>query len=350
MPTLPLYSPADVPDASHRVLAPGGYETWHFHAESAGGDARLVAVLGVGSPIDVTYLRRYLQYRRRPTRCPPPVPAEHPFAHAAVYDGGRLLAEFTAHADPSDFAASPHEPAVKVAGNEFVRERDGSLSLRLRGVASRGASSLSAQLVFRPLLPHPPWETSRLGQHISPALHRWVIAAPRCDVSGTVALTPGGDGSRGGAREIDFRGRGYHDHCYGTAPLAGALRRWAVGHAFLGDATYAFHVARPLERALPDDVQWIRCDAEGARAVQGDPLHVVWTAGRGLRPPYPAELTAGNRLRLVRPRVVDSDASHARLLYHASAHGSGENATAWCETFQPQRSVPMLKRWAAKVE
>jgi hypothetical protein len=117
MPTLPLYTPADVPDASHRVLAPGGYETWHFDAESATGDVRLVAVLGAGSPLDAAYLRRYLQYRRRPTRRPPPVPPDFPFAHFAVYEGERPVAQFPLGAAPVEFAASPPDPAVTGAGN-----------------------------------------------------------------------------------------------------------------------------------------------------------------------------------------------------------------------------------------
>jgi hypothetical protein len=358
MPTLPLYTPADVPDASHRVVAPGGYETWHFDAESAAGDVRVVAVLGVGPPLHAPYLRRYLQYRRRPTRRPPPVPGDYPFAHFAVYEGGRPLAQFTTHANPEDFAASPHEPAAKVAGNEFVRELDGSLFLRVRGLADAGtpgargvgAACLSAQLVFRPLVPHSPYETAVVGPLVSSDLHRWVIAAPSCEVSGSVAITPeGSDGSRAGVREIDFRGHGYHDYRYGTGPLGAALRRWASGRVFVGGTTYAFHVARPLDREVGDDVRLVRCDAEGVRAVESGPLRVAWGVGRGLQPPYPAELTCDSRLRLVGPRVIDVSASRVRLLYQASAHGGRETGTAWCEVAQPQRRVSAWRDWMAKV-
>jgi hypothetical protein len=352
MPTLPLYTPADTPDASHRVLAPGGYETWRFDAEAAGGDVRIAAVLGLGWPLDANYLRRYLRYRRRPTRRPPPVPAEHPFAHVWAYEGGRLLAEFRTYADPAEYAASPHEPAVKVAGNEFVRERDGSLSLRLRGVVSRsqaaggGGGSLSAQLVFRPLLPHPPLETSWLAPHGSPVLHGWVIAAPLCQVSGTVALTPaGGDGSRGAAREIDLRGRGYHDHSYGTAPPAAALRRWARGHAFLGDATYAFHLARPIDRARGDEVHLARCDAGGVRTIDASPSRIVWSTGRGLQR-YLEQFDCDARLRLARPRVIDASGGRVRLLYDAS-DDRGETGTAYVEVDAPERRVPAFGRQAA---
>jgi carotenoid 1,2-hydratase len=356
MPTLPLYTPADVPDASHRVVAPGGYETWHFDAESAAGEVRLVAVLGVGPPLHAPYLSRYLQYRRRPRRRPPPVPGDYPFAHFAVYEDDRALAQFSTHAAPEDFAASPHEPAVKVAGNEFVRDPDGSFSLRFRGVPSgtgtrrTGASCLSAQLTFRPLLPHPPYETALTGHSISPDLHQWVIAAPSCEVWGSVAITPeGSDGSRAGVREMDFRGRGYHDHRYGTGPLGATLRRWASGRVFLGGTTYAFHVARPLDRRLGDDVRLVRCDADGVEVVEKEPLRVAWGVGRGLQPPYPAELACDSRLRLVRPRVVDASASRVRLLYHASAHGGGETGTAWCEVEQPPRRASAWRDWVANV-
>ena len=352
MPTLPLYTPADVPNASHRVIAPGGYETWHFDAESTSGDVRLAAVLGVGWPLDSSYLRRYLRYRRRPTRRPPPVPAECPFAHFAAYEGARLLAEFTASADPAEFAASPHEPAVRVGGNELVREPDGALSVRLRGLASRSAATgsgggcLSAQLVFRPLLPHPPFETALLGPQVSSDLHRWVIAAPSCQVSGSVTLSPdGGDGSRAGAREIDFRGRGSHDHRYGTGPLGATLRRWASGHAFLGDTAYAFHVARPLDRGLDDDVRVVRCDDGGVRPISEVPSHVDWRAGQA-RQSYPNELDCGGRLCLVRPRVIDAAGGRVRLQYLASDDG-GRSGTAWCEVASPRGSASVFGKSVA---
>jgi hypothetical protein len=214
-----------------------------------------------------------------------------------------------------------------------------------------GAACLSAQLVFRPLLRHEPYEADLAGSRPGADVHRWVIAAPLCGVAGSVVFTPAtGDGSRAGVREVDFRGRGYHDHRYGTAPPGATLRRWAGGHVHFGNVTYAFHVARPLERGLPDAVRLIRCDAEAVGAVDKEPLRVVWRAGQGLQPPYPAELTAGERLRLVRPRVIDAEGCRLRLLYHASAHGGGETGTGWCEVGHPQRGPSIVHRWGAKLK
>jgi hypothetical protein len=357
MPTLPLYTPAEVPDASHRVVAPGGYETWHFDAESASGGLLLVATLGQGSPCDASYLREYRRYRRRPTRRPPPLPADHAFADVAVYENDRFLASFTSRLAPGEFDAGAQEPAVTAGANAFRREDDGSISLRLRGVPSAtgngqlgGDACLSAQLAFRPLrVPSDAFETSAAAAHASSDLHRWVIAEPLCAVEGAVVVTAGAGGaSRSGVREIDFRGRGYHDHTYGTGPPGAAARRWARGRVLFGNHGYAFDVARPLTPRLPDAARLVRFDRDGISVVADEPLTVRW-AERGMSPAYPAELTCGSRLRLVDPRVVDASPSRARVVYHASAHGGGETGRAFCEIGYGPGWVEWVRRRVTRV-
>jgi hypothetical protein len=281
------------------------------------------------------------------------VPPDFPFAHFAVYEGERPVAQFTMVAAPEEFAASPHEPAVNVAGTEFVRERDGSLALRLRGLPMNeasggpgGAACLSAQLVFRPLLRHALCEMDLAGTRPGVDVHRWVIAAPACEVTGSIVFTPAGDASRAGVREIAFRGRGYHDHRYGTAPPSATLRRWASGRVFLGGTTYVFHAARPLDREATECVRLVRCDPEGIHEVERGPTRVAWNNGGPL--PYPAELTGDGGLRLTTPRMIDSDRCRVRLLYHAEAPGGGEKGTAWCEVGVRPRNASLVRRWVAK--
>jgi len=162
-------------------------------------------------------------------------------------------------------------------------------------------------------------------------------------------FTPAGsEGPRAGAREIDFRGRGYHDHRYGTGPLAATLRCWASGRVFLGDSTYAFHAARPLARGATDDVRLVRCATDGVRAVDEGSLRVTWNRRSPLEQYYPAEITCDSRLRLTAPRVIDTNRSSVRLLYHASAHGGREQGTAWCEVSYPTRNASFLRRWTRK--
>src|SRR6476620_7097979 len=106
MPVLPLFQPPAHPDAWHRVTAPGGGEWWHFDAEDASGRFQFVATWFEGFPLHPDYLRRYHRYRRAPTRHPPPLPGEFPCVYFALYEQGRVLAQFLAQYAPGAFSAS----------------------------------------------------------------------------------------------------------------------------------------------------------------------------------------------------------------------------------------------------
>lgn len=326
MPTLPLYTPNAIADASHGVAAPGGYEAWHFDAETSSGDLRLVATLARGDPFRADYLARYQQYRRRPTRWPPPLPAQYPGARVAVYEKQRLLGQFTTQFSPDQFSASAQRPQVRAGPNEFVRGQDGALSLRLRGALPGNAGSgrdqfnLSADLTFRPVLRHAPHEACLLSPPLFGDEHRWVVADPLCEVSGTVSLTARGDArGRGAARDIDFRGRGYHDHTYGTGPLPASAGHWLRGRLLLGERVVAFYAAAPLNRYLPVQARLVEADAAGVRELAVAPVKTSgWrrVAGGGQ---YPLALhIAGPGIpewTLADPVLLGSSDGPTRLIY-----------------------------------
>src|SRR5688572_31989867 len=107
MPTLPLMTPTPLADASRKITAPGGYESWRFDASSDDGKLHLVAGLHLGHQLDAGYLRRYLRYRRRPTRVAPPQPWEYCAVTFALLEKGRPALRFaaTVRATPDDFYA-----------------------------------------------------------------------------------------------------------------------------------------------------------------------------------------------------------------------------------------------------
>ena len=330
MPTLPLYTPNDVADASHRVVAPGGYESWRFDAESSSGDVRLVAEMGEGDPYSAEYFRRYLRYRRRPTRTPPPLPSEYPYAHFGVYQGQRLLGQFKAQFPPDQFSASAQRPDVRLGANEFTLEPDGGLSLRLRGVPvsrtwrgdrSDPGACASAQLTFRPVLPHAPREVSPPVPGAGADEHRWVVANPLCEVAGTVFLTAAPDANGRGGREIDFRGRGYHDHVYGTGPLGNTFRRWMRGRVLAAGQAVTFFIGRSLRRGGRSEIRLIDADGAAVResAVRGPP--VLWSgrSGTGLRFPEDFRVQSAGlpELKLTRPLVLEAAPVYTRLMYSA---------------------------------
>jgi hypothetical protein len=305
MPTLPLYTPPAVPDACHRVIAPGGYEWWHFDAESASGDVTVVARIGVGFLFPPHYLRRYRRYRRRPTRHPPPVPAEYPAVQCLVFEGGQLVADAAVHFRPQEFAASERQAEVRVGSNAFVRESNGLLRLRLRCAGSAGltAGALTVDLDLRPSLPHRPHEIA-LGANADP--HHWIVADPLCDAEVRI-VGPGPEGIAG--KEIRFTGRGYHDHAYGVEPFAVRPVQWVRGRILLHDRALSFQIAGSLNPGDLPQTFLVESDAAGSRAVPAQ--------ARGLRPaggqlinelPDEIHLDAPGRepIRLSEPRLLDS--------------------------------------------
>ena len=340
MPTLPLYTPGDHPDASHRVAAPGGYEFWRFEAEGSAADLRLVATLGVGFPPHPDYFRRYARYRRRPTRWPPPLPSEYPCAHLAVYEGGSLLAQFTDHLSPHQFAASAERPSVTAGANALTPEPDGSLSLRLRGVPApvrggRRVECLAAQLSFRPLAPIRPLEIA-----LPPSAdddHRWLISNLFCEVVGAVSLSGGADG-RGG-RDIAVRGRGCHDHGYGTGPLGAGWRRSVRGTLLLRDRAFVFLIAEPRRGPAAPAVRLVEADASGVRDAPAHAAPPPLSDRPNQAAPYPEAIRvagAGSaELVLQRPRVLESTPSYTRLTYSASV--GADAGEALCEVVATPR-------------
>jgi hypothetical protein len=349
MPTLPLYTPGAAPDASHRVLAPGGYEQWSFVAEDAATATRLVAAFSVGFPFHPGYLRAFARYRRRPTRFTPPVPTDYATLSIAVDSRDRFVHPSTTHFAPNTVHAATDRLDVRIGLSHCRAGDDGIIKLLLNGPA--GASPLSAELEFTPILPHAPVERflpGRAGAHAN--AHAWVIANPLCNVAGTLRAGAGNT-------TLAFRGRGYHDHHYGTAPVCPELSRLLRGTALFSDRAYTFQLTRP--RGAPahapgtapaidtgtGHAQLLRADASGVRDVTDAPVRVDWSRRAGWFLPYPSELRFGTELRLTAPAVLDASPFSLRIQYTAAAPATAETATAFCELAYPNRlRRPVLGR------
>lgn len=359
MPTLPLYAPPHArpagasPDAGHGVTAPGGYEWWHFEAADAAGHVRLVATLYDGFPFHPAYLRAHARYLRRPTRVAPAGPALFPCVSFAVYEDGRPASRFLTQYPPGSFRASDERPEVRVGPNVLQRGAEGTLRLAVTdtpGRATREGStrpettSPAATLSFRPLLPCPPLERRFLSHELTGADHYWVLANPLCDVEGTVRVPC--PGAPGGERAIAFRGRGYHDHHYGTGPIGPGLRRWIRGHAVFTDQARTFHLAHPRDARRRAERHLIVSDSSAVRDLtvcRADTGREV-RAGWGLSYPATIEL-CGERpdegLRLTNGRVIDGTPFSVRLTYDAT-DGRHLTGRAFCEIMYPRRL-----RWPA---
>ena len=348
MPTLSLYSTPSVADASHEVTAPGGYEWWYFDAEDAEKDVQVVGILLHGFVFHPGYLRRYFRYVKAPTRHAPPMPSEYPCAYLAVYEKGRLLAQFMTQYGRGELASSASHLNVVVGPNR-VTVVEGAMKLELEGrpwvLTGRGPKTqegqrLRAALRFAPKLTHSAQERVFFSREMTGADHRWVIANPLCDVEGVVRIE--GNGAVG-ARTIAFKGKGYHDHNYGSGPIGPGLRNWMWGRVLMEDRVCTFQFARPRDRSLPEEVHLV----EGSEAELGSTPMKGLMAEFSRRTPlglaYPAEVKFDDALHLSNPMVVDSAPFYMRLIYEARYRASA--GRAFCEVAYPHRlRWPVLGR------
>ena len=339
-PPVELFDATAHPDGHHDVRSPGGYEWWYFDAESHDRDVRLVAILLDGFCFHPGYLRRHAAYRRRPTRVPPPAARDYPCAYFVVYREGRIVGQFMSQYPAGSLVAARDEPRVDLGPNR-LRFDDGDYRLRLEGrpwrVTARGPQvyagrTLSADLTFKPAAPPMP-ERDFFGRRMTGATHRWHLAAPRCDVGGTIDL---GDGET-----VEFAGLGYHDHNYGTAPIGPGLRRWIWGRCFTRDGGFVgFHLAEPRDAALPAESHLFSADGDHGAAGRAD-----YARRSSLLLPYPATVDYGDALRLTNPRVVDSQPFYLRLAYDAAGDLVPGGGVAFCEVAHPHRlRWPVLGR------
>ena len=339
MPTLPLYTPNAVADASHRVTAPGGYEWWHFDAEDLTTDTQLVATFHEGFVFHPGYLRAYAGYRRRPTRVPPPVPGDYVCANFVVYRGGRVAHQFLAQYPATDFHAARDRLDVRIGPNHCRVDDGGVIRLTLRGtpwvrtgggVKTLREQVLSAELEFVPRFAHPPAERRLFSREASGADHHWVLANPLCDVTGTVRVD--------GAAEplsLNLRGRGYHDHHYGSAPIGPGLRAWLRGRVLTGGRASTFSVAVPRDAGLQPEFHLVEADDRGVREVFREKCPWMWWRRRRSTLAYPHDLALGGGLFMHTPRVIDASPFHLRLSYETKY--MGEAGRAFCEVVYPHR-------------
>lgn len=319
-----------VADAWHRVTAPGGYEWWHFDAQDQSGSVLVVADFHAGFVFHPQYLKRFELYRRKPTRHAPPSPMDYCCVQLSVYQNGERLGGFTRKYDPRQFSASTSQLRLSIGPNR-LSSGDSGVQMHLGDL--RG---LSAHLLFRPSLVHPPAEKIFLSRHPSYTDHQfWVIANPLCEVKGDIHL-PGG-------RAIAINGIGYHDHLYGTGPLGSGLRRWMCGRVLQENRSVAFQIASPLDSEDQEQAHLFMADGVGAGAIATP--RIAWGTDRFTRwgLSYPNGIDAGQTLILRQPRILESSPYSIRLVYDAFV--DGEASSALCQIVYPYRAQwPVLGR------
>ncbi len=221
------------PDRFLNFGTPGSQEWWYFDAISDDGRDAIVAVWYAGLPFDPSYGVAAIKHGQDPRRHPAPHPLDHCAIGLSWYRDGKTVA-YALNAFRRDAFAHDADPfGIEVQENRLTRSVHG-YTLRVRTPAVDGRRRIEADLTFRPFAGTEPVERD-LGHDGSP--HLWILAAPDCRVSGTVALE-----GKGGT-SLDFRGRGYHDHNAGAEEISMAMRRWAWGRFHQGPRTHVYYHA-----------------------------------------------------------------------------------------------------------
>jgi hypothetical protein len=349
MSVVPLYgrpTPAAC-DARRGLSAPGGYQGWTFEAEDRSGTWQLSASFFEGFPLHPQYLRKYEAYRRAPTRLAPPMPREFPCVVVSLYGNGATVAQFLCAPRPEDCRFASDRLDVRIGASHFCRQGDGSIHLGLRGTPwgmtllgprPIEAQQVTANLVFRPEFAHSCLEQTlaeRKPGGESPGYeHRWMLADAYCHVQGTIRFY--GRGGMIDSQAVPFTGRGSHEHTFGTAPLAGAIRRYVRARLMLKGRTTFVHLIKPADIGVPERVQLVAADSSRFEVVQASGEAHDWRCRTGYQIRYPSKIDMGPRLRLSHPRLVASTPISARVEYRAFSLGVDGFAT--CDVIFPHRA------------
>ena len=308
--TLPLLSRSASADAAHDVIAPGGYEWWHFVACDTSNDRQIVTTFYCGCVLERMYLRAYERYLRRPTRRRPPLPDDFAAVHFSLYEKQVLRARFTTHCGSGQACFSSQRPRVEIGGSRFHLDDAGKFELALRGtpfVQTRwGGNQRHPQTICAELLFSPRGSAGRAARALVAAQgeHHWVLHCNAYEVRGSIEFI-GGDLNR---IHLHFAGTGLHDHQYGTSPLTRGVGLWVRGHVLADDHVCAFQ-----SLAAQGNANNAQCLGVGVDDVEPK-QHVV--QHRGLE--YPRELLVGDELQLRSPRLIESSAHSMRFLYDAN--------------------------------
>lgn len=227
------FSSSVADDVWHPGKQSGAYETWYFDALSDDGrDAVTIRFLD-----DFVYSTR----RIPPTSNGSVVNVDtndgqrRPAFSLTYFRDGKLLCRAKLEFPADAFDASGTEPFVKIDQNS-MSYRSASYGsgyhLQIDAVISGGGrirANFEWLVIESDLCTAVPFLTT------SP--HCWNMAAPRCDVTGKVAVS-----DRKG-REGDvfqFRGTGYHDHKLDNGWLAETVPEWQWGRAHFADSTAVY--------------------------------------------------------------------------------------------------------------
>jgi carotenoid 1,2-hydratase len=236
-------------ESPHRLVQPGAYEWWYFHALSPTGDG-MVLSLFEGLPFHPKYLTQINRYAHRLGTAQKPWPgleaSRYPAAYLAVYESGRRVSQFLNLYPPDSSVGTATE--IRVGPNRVTLRQDGSFGILARGYPyemargrprKRADRKLTADLSFTPTFAGVMHTRPFRAPDRTGAAHQWVLAAPHGRMTGSVRLMD--NTANAALLEMDVDSCGYHDHVYGQGGLATGIKTLLWGFIQGETWTAAWH-------------------------------------------------------------------------------------------------------------
>lgn len=200
-----------IEDRWHGLTGAGAYEWWGFEARDTERELAFSLRISVGDPMDPSYVRAV----SRAGDAAQVRPADHVSVRVVLYHKNRRILARTLRPDPTLFKASVTSGAVR-AGDVRVQVEENPTGRTYRLDIEAGT-----HLTFTGP-PGLPASTAPLTASV------WDLAPLDLKVVGSIAVpAPSG----GDVRQVEFSGRGVHDHGAGPMSPVPGVRSWAWGWA-----------------------------------------------------------------------------------------------------------------------
>jgi len=226
-------------DVWHDLKEAGSYEWWYFDATDEDQNCSFVAVWYSGFPFSPYYSNRYTQWKANGANGNGfPNPLEHTALSFHFYQDGTEVINFIKEGGSHLFKSSTEKPYAKFEKNDFFYdENEHSYVLTLDFEMPSRKKSVKAEVRFR-VCPVQPVENIS-DYSAGESNHSWLLAAPKADVFGRFEIY---DGVKNRLAMVDFKGKGYHDHNYGTIPINTDIENWYWGRAHSHDIDLVYYI------------------------------------------------------------------------------------------------------------
>lgn len=208
---------------------PGSYEWWYFDALSEDGYA-IVVIFYEGNPFSRKYIEA-LQIDKEAKA------SDFPAISISMYRNGKPVYYSFEEVKSNQAAFSANQPKGNIGQNSFSGfSRDGATSytVQINQLLPNG-DSLNGELKFESKISAVPIFQKEENPAVQPK-HSWNLIQPKAEVSGKLKV--------GGTQVIDinFEGKGYHDHNFGSEPMKDSFDEWYWGRYHFDDSTLIYYI------------------------------------------------------------------------------------------------------------